>query len=144
MSAVAMRGRSANVASDRLRNLGTKAENRPIGGETLRLNDEGLDEVLRRVLSMLKQKHTVDILHLLSQKSRMDYRDLTAFVPDAHLEYKLRSLQQAGLIASRPAGSKRTAKEYFLTATGRDTLQWMERTRRAAVSPARTRKMEEF
>lgn len=99
---------------------------------------------LRRVVNVLSRRYTIEMLLLLFEKETLRHKDFLEVVPNTTLFYRLRDLQEAGLLTSRPTTSARSSKEYYLTIAGKATVQWLRRTTRALSSPAKTTKMEEF
>ena len=99
---------------------------------------------VKKVLNLLGQKYTIEMLTLLVERETMRHREFLEIVPNTTLSYRLRGLREAGLVTSRPSTPPRVVKEYYLTLLGRQTVQWLNRTRRTLASPAMTKKMEEF
>ena len=99
---------------------------------------------VKRVLNLLGQKYTIEMLNILVENDSVRHKDFLETVPNTTLSYRLRGLQETALVTTRPSTSTRVVKEYYLTLLGRQTVQWIKRTKRALTSPAMTKKMEAF
>jgi len=99
---------------------------------------------VKRVLNLLGQKYTIEMLNILVENDSVRHKDFLEIVPNTTLSYRLRGLQETALVTTRPSTSTRVVKEYYLTLLGRQTVQWIKRTKRALTSPAMTKKMEAF
>jgi len=84
------------------------------------------------------------MLNILVENDSVRHKDFLEIVPNTTLSYRLRGLQETALVTTRPSTSTRVVKEYYLTLLGRQTVQWIKRTKRALTSPAMTKKMEAF
>ena len=99
---------------------------------------------VKKIVRLLDQRYTIEMLVRLAEKETMRHKDFLDIAPNTTVGYRLRDLQKAGLVTSRPTISTRPIKEYFLTALGKNAILWLKRTKRALSSPAKTKKMEEF
>jgi DNA-binding HxlR family transcriptional regulator len=99
---------------------------------------------VKRVLNLLGQKYTIEMLNILVENDSVRHKDFLETIPNTTLSYRLRGLQETALVTTRPSTSTRIVKEYYLTLLGKQTVQWIRRTKRALTSPAMTKKMEAF
>src|SRR5207247_4586143 len=85
---------------------------------------------VKRVLNLLGQKYTIEMLNILVENDSVRHKDFLEIVPNTTLSYRLRGLQETALVTTRPSTSTRVVIEYYLILLGRMKVMVITSTKR--------------